>query len=115
MLGNAGIVRHRGKIRSVINNARRARELIAEQGSLAAYVWSFEPTPDDPAPQFAATSPASVALSRDLRKRGWSFVGPTTVHAFLQAMGLINDHADGCVVRERALAARAAFEPPSGR
>ncbi|MFQ8433189.1 DNA-3-methyladenine glycosylase I [Amaricoccus sp. W119] len=114
LLGDAGIVRHRGKITAVINNARRARELIAEQGTLAAYVWRFEPAPDDPAPRFASTSPASVALSKDLRKRGWSFVGPTTVHAFLQAMGLINDHADGCVIRDRALAARAAFVSPAG-
>lgn len=109
LLGDAGIVRHRGKIEAAINNARRAQALVAEQGSLAAYVWRFEPL--GAAPQ-AATSPASVALSKDLKARGWVFVGPTTVHAFLQAMGLINDHAEGCVIRAEAEAARAAFRRP---
>lgn len=113
LLRDEGIVRHRGKIAAAINNARRAQELVRQEGSLAAYVWRFEPGPEDlAAPQSASTSAASVALSKDLKKRGWSFVGPTTVYAFMQAMGLLNDHAEGCIVRERAAAARAAFTPP---
>lgn len=113
LLGDGGIVRHRGKIAAVINNARRAQELTAQEGSLAAHVWRFEPKPADlPPPQTASTSAASIALSKDLKKRGWSFVGPTTVHAFMQAMGLINDHAEGCAIREEASRARAAFRPP---
>jgi DNA-3-methyladenine glycosylase I len=115
LLGDAGIVRHRGKIKAVINNARRARELVAREGSLAAYVWRFEPAPAElSAPQTASTSAASIALSKDLRKQGWQFVGPTTVYAFMQAMGLINDHAEGCVVRDQAEQARAAFARPGG-
>jgi DNA-3-methyladenine glycosylase I len=114
LLQDAGIVRHRGKIEAVINNARRARELIQQEGSLAAYVWRYEPPVADLAPpQTASTSAASIALSKDLKKRGWSFVGPTTVHAFLQAMGLINDHAEGCVIRAEAEHARAAFRRPA--
>lgn len=112
LLQDAGIVRHRGKIEAVINNAGRARELVRERGSIAAYVWSFEPRDD--IPYLASTSPASVAMSKDLKKRGWKFVGPTTVHAFMQAMGLINDHAEGCAIRGRAAQARAAFQPPKG-
>lgn len=100
LLADKGIVRHRGKIEAVINNAKRARELVAQEGSLAAYLWRFEPGPDElAAPQTASTSAASIALSKDLRKRGWKFVGPTTVYAFMQAMGLINDHAEGCSMR----------------
>ena len=114
LLNDGGIVRHRGKIAAVINNAKRAQQLVKREGSLAAYVWRFEPTADElAAPQTASTSAASIALSKDLKKRGWSFVGPTTVYAFMQAMGLINDHAEGCVVRERAAAARAAFTSPA--
>ncbi|MBU8543387.1 MULTISPECIES: DNA-3-methyladenine glycosylase I [Roseomonadaceae] len=112
LLGDAGIVRHRGKIEAVINNAKRLRELVRQEGSLAAHVWRFEPSPDDLPPYGAATSPASIALSKDLKKRGWAFVGPTTVHAFLQAMGLINDHAEGCVIREQAAQARTVFQRP---
>ena len=113
LLGDAGIVRHRGKIEAVINNAARCVELVAAEGSLAAYVWRFEPAPQDlGAPQSASTSAASVALSQDLKKRGWKFVGPTTVYAFMQAMGLINDHALGCARRQPAAAARLAFVPP---
>ncbi|UKK86338.1 DNA-3-methyladenine glycosylase I [Sphingopyxis sp. BSN-002] len=111
LLQDAGIVRHRGKIEAVINNARRAQELVRERGSIAAYVWSFEPHGD--IPFLASTSPASIAMSKDLKKRGWKFVGPTTVHAFMQAMGLINDHAEGCAIRARAARARAAFQPPA--
>lgn len=113
LLGDAGIVRHRGKIEATINNARQMADLVEREGSLAAYVWRFEPEVDPAAGiSVASTSPASVAMSKDLKKRGWRFVGPTTVYAFMQAMGLVNDHALECVVRERALAARAEFSPP---
>ncbi|WP_374448799.1 DNA-3-methyladenine glycosylase I [Stella sp.] len=113
LLTDAGIVRHRGKIQATITNARRARELVRAEGSLAAYVWRFEPTEGEPAsPQVRSTSPESIAMSKDLKKRGWAFVGPTTVYAFMQAMGLVNDHADGCVVRAEAARARAAFRRP---
>ncbi|WP_170412988.1 DNA-3-methyladenine glycosylase I [Ruegeria atlantica] len=111
LLQDAGIVRHRGKIEAVINNARRAQELIAAEGSLAAYVWRYEAnTP--PVPQTASTSPESVAMSKDLKKRGWKFVGPTTVFAFMQAMGLVNDHAKDCVMREKAAQMRREFTKP---
>jgi DNA-3-methyladenine glycosylase I len=108
LLKDAGIIRHRGKIESAINNAKRARELIAEAGSLSAYVWRFRPE-DRSRPKkltWAALkglgqTPESVALSKDLRTRGWSFVGPTTSYAFMQAMGLVNDHIDGCAIRKR--------------
>lgn len=113
LLADPGIVRHRGKIEAVINNARRALDLIGETGSIAAFLWSFEPAPADlPPPQSVSTLPASVALSKALKKRGWSFVGPTTIYAFMQAMGLVNDHAEGCIIRDRAAAARRAFEVP---
>jgi DNA-3-methyladenine glycosylase I len=111
LLQDAGIVRHRGKIAATINNARRAQELIAAEGSIAAYVWRFEPEPAATV-EVVATSPASIALSKDLKKRGWAFVGPTTVYAFLQAMGLVNDHAEGCAIRAEVARARAAFTPP---
>ena len=103
LLKNDGIVRHRGKIESTINNAKRARELRAEHGSLAAYFWQWEPDPASRPTRVTreallrmATSPESIALSKDLKKRGWTFVGPTTVYAFMQAMGLVNDHVEGC-------------------
>lgn len=116
LLQDEGIIRHRGKIESVINNARRAQELVAEAGSLAAFFWSFEPDPKTlPEPQTQSTSPDSVALSKALKKRGWKFVGPTTAFAFMQAMGLINDHARGCICRAKADAARAAFTAPQGK
>ena len=112
LLADAGIVRHRGKIESTINNAQRVLELRAEFGSLREYVWRYAPaTGSRPkrmtlaALRAASTSPESIAMSKDLKKRGWSFVGPTTVYAFMQAMGLVNDHLDGCHVRERAAAA----------
>ena len=113
LLKDAGIVRHRGKIEAVINNAQRVRELVEREGSLAAYVWRYEP--DEKAlgkPQRASTSAESVALSKDLKKRGWKFVGPTTVYAFMQAMGLINDHVEDCVIRARVEQARKAFRRP---
>lgn len=113
LLHDAGIVRHRGKIEAVISNARRAGELADREGSLAALLWRYEPDASDlPSPQTASTSAASAALSKDLRKQGWKFVGPTTVHAFMQAMGLINDHVDSCVIRARAERERAAFQRP---
>ncbi|MCF6430457.1 DNA-3-methyladenine glycosylase I [Leisingera sp. MMG026] len=113
LLQDKGIIRHRGKIEAVINNAGRAQELVAEAGSLAAFFWSFEPRPEDlPDPQTASTSPDSVALSKALKKRGWKFVGPTTAFAFMQAMGLINDHARGCICREKAAEARKTFTAP---
>lgn len=99
LLGDAGIVRHRGKIESTINNAQRALELVQEHGSLARYVWSYEPKRRLPA-EIVSTSTESIAMSKDLKKRGWSFVGPTTVYAFMQAMGLVNDHLDGCHARK---------------
>ncbi|MVO17023.1 DNA-3-methyladenine glycosylase I [Parasedimentitalea huanghaiensis] len=114
LLQDAGIIRHRGKINAVINNAKRALELEAEAGSLAAFFWSFEPDAESlPEPQTQTTSPESVALSRALKKRGWKFVGPTTAFAFMQAMGLVNDHARGCVCRERAEKARQEFVRPT--
>lgn len=113
LLQDDGIVRHRGKIEAVINNARRAQELIASEGSLARFVWRFEPAPDAIAvPQTASTSAEAIALSKALKKLGWKFVGPTTVYAFMQAMGLVNDHAHGCVVRNRAEAARSTLKLP---
>ncbi|AWB08109.1 DNA-3-methyladenine glycosylase I (plasmid) [Azospirillum humicireducens] len=113
LMTNVGIVRHRGKIEAVVNNARRLRELVEREGSLAAYVWSFEPSSDECAPpQTASSSRASVALSKDLKKRGWSFVGPTTVYSFMQAMGLINDHVEECAVHGAVERARAEFQRP---
>lgn len=113
LLQDAGIVRHRGKIEAAIHNAGRAIELVAEQGSLAAYVWRYEAPREagDPG-RLVSTSAASIAMSRDLKKRGWKFVGPTTVYAFMQAMGLVNDHAPDCVIRAEAERARRAFRPP---
>jgi DNA-3-methyladenine glycosylase I len=113
LLHDAGIVRHRGKIEAVINNARRAEELVDREGSLAAFIWRYEPDAEDLArPQTVSTSPESAALSKDLRKQGWKFVGPTTVYAFMQAMGLVNDHVDDCVIRAPAERERAAFTRP---
>ena len=111
LLGDAGIVRHRGKIEAAINNAQRCIELVVEQGSLAKYIWSFEP-PASLKPLMLTESAASIALSKDLKRRGWKFVGPTTMHAFMQSMGLFNDHAHGCVTRERVDAARQGFTVP---
>ena len=114
LLQDPGIVRHRGKIEAVIHNARCAQELIGQEGSLAALIWRYQPRHARRAPSTAATSAASVALSKDLKRRGWRFVGPTTVYAFMQAMGLVNDHATECIVRAEAERARARFEPPAG-
>lgn len=102
LLGEPGIVRHGGKIRSVINNAGRALELIDEHGSLAAYFWEHADGESPPPREIPATTPASIALAKDLKRRGWAFVGPTTVYAFMQAMGLVNDHLVDCWVRAAA-------------
>lgn len=114
LLKDAGIVRHCGKIEAVIGNARRARELVEREGSLAAFIWRFEPDSKGVAkPQTASTSPAAIALSKDLKKLGWKFVGPTTVYAFMQAMGLINDHAEDCTIRAKVERARKDFKRPN--
>lgn len=100
LLADPGIVRHRGKIEAVVNNARRAQELVGTEGSLADFVWSYAPDRAHVAPpQTVSICPESIALSKEFKKRGWKFVGPTTVYAFMQAMGLINDHVEGCVIR----------------
>ena len=112
LLGDAGIVRHKGKIEATINNAQRALELADDVGSLAAYFWAYEPDRPDPPEAIPATTDVSTAISNDLKRRGWRFVGPTTMYAFMQAMGLVNDHLDGCVVRQEALAARRRFQVP---
>ena len=119
LLADPGIVRHRGKIEAVIGNAARARDLQAEAGSLAAFVWRFEPAPETRPARLDRASlgalgqtPESQALSKALKSRGWRFVGPTTCYAFMQAMGLVNDHLDGCCVREAVEAARVAFTRP---
>lgn len=119
LLGNAGIVRHRGKIESVINNAKRAKTLIDEAGSLARFFWRFEPGPKERPRRVDyqtllanTTSPASINLSGELKKRGWTFVGPTTVYAFMQAMGLVNDHLEGCVCRTICELERKQFRRP---
>jgi DNA-3-methyladenine glycosylase I len=115
LLADEGIVRHRGKIEAVINYARMARDLVAREGSLAAFFWRYEPDPAQlAAPQTASTSAKAIALSKDLKKLGWKFVGPTTMYAFMQAMGLINDHAEQCVVRDKVAQARGRFAPPRG-
>ena len=120
LLGDAGIVRHRGKIESTINNARRAIALCDEFGSLAAYFWRFEPDPSSRPDRITreilstlAKTPESTELSKDLKKRGWSFVGPTTVYAFMQAMGLVNDHLEGCHIRGIVEEERNRFVRPS--
>lgn len=119
LVQDAGIIRHRGKITSTINNAKRALELRDEYGSLAAYFWSHEPGPDQRPKRCdwetlrtITKTDESTAMSKDLKKRGWSFVGPTTVYAFMQAMGLVNDHIEGCFVREEVEKLRRDFVRP---
>jgi DNA-3-methyladenine glycosylase I len=113
LLADEGIVRHRGKIEAVINNAKRARELIEREGSLAAFVWRYEPDATQLAgQQIRSTSAESIALSKELKKQGWKFIGPTTVYAFMQAMGLVNDHVEGCVIRVEVERARRSFGRP---
>ncbi|MGE0232412.1 MAG: DNA-3-methyladenine glycosylase I [Flavobacteriaceae bacterium] len=120
LLVDAGIVRHRGKIEAAINNAARATELQREFGSLAAYFWAHEPRPearpgtiDWATVKAMAQTDMSKAISKDLKKRGWRFVGPTTVYAFMQAMGLVNDHLEGCALRAECEAEREAFTRPA--
>ena len=113
LLQDEGIVRHRGKIEAVINNAQRAVELVKQEGSLAAYVWQFRPQAEQTAgSQNASTTAESIALSEALKKLGWKFVGPTTAYAFMQAMGMVNDHIEGCAVRDEVERTRAAFRRP---
>jgi DNA-3-methyladenine glycosylase I len=117
LLGDAAIVRHRGKIEAVINNAGRAVELVEAEGSLAHYVWRFEPEAPSGRLDRAALADRSItaestALAKDLKRRGWRFVGPTTVYAFMQAMGLVNDHLDGCDTRSKVDGAREGFARP---
>ncbi len=119
LVKDAGIIRHRGKIESTINNAGRALELIEERGSLAAYFWSWEPAPKSRPKRVTqavlksmSITDASIALSKDLKKRGWTFVGPTTCYAFMQAMGLVNDHVEGCHVRDEIEDIRRRFVRP---
>ena len=117
LLGNAGIVRHRGKIEAVINNARRAVELVAAEGSLATFVWRYEPPArggelDRDRLAGLSHSTESKALARELKRRGWRFVGPTTVYAFMQAMGLVNDHLTGCDAGRAVGLARERFKRP---
>ena len=117
LLSDASIVRHRGKIEAVINNARRAVELVEREGSLARFVWRFEPaarsSPLDRATLAALSfSAESRSLARELKRRGWRFVGPTTAYAFMQAMGLVNDHLEGCDARAAVEQARRGFTPP---
>ncbi len=119
LLADKGIVRHQGKIRSVINNAKRAQELIEEAGSLATFFWRFEPGEAERPGRVDLehlranpTTEVSKRISKELKKRGWSFVGPTTVYAFMQAMGLVNDHIEGCVCRPEIERERAVFRRP---
>ena len=117
LLADAGIVRNRAKIVATINNARRHQSLVEEFGSFAAYAWRFEPAPrarphDQESLLQLKFSPEAAAMSRDLRKRGWNFVGPTTVYSFMQAMGLVNDHLEGCFVAGEVDALRASFKRP---
>jgi len=112
LVQDPGIVRHRGKIEAVVHNAQCALEMVEQEGSLAAFFWRYQPpTPSTGTPVPAQTA-QSLALSKELKKRGWKFVGPTTVYAFMQAMGLVNDHAPGCITRMQVEQARQAFTPP---
>jgi DNA-3-methyladenine glycosylase I len=120
LVADAGIIRHRGKIVSTINNARRALDLVGEAGSLASFLWRFEPDAKSRPKHFdratlgtMSTTPSSVALSKELKRRGWTFVGPTTIYAFMQGVGIVNDHLDGCFCRAEAEAARRRFKRPS--
>jgi DNA-3-methyladenine glycosylase I len=117
LMADSGIVRHRGKIEAVINNAQRASELILQEGSLAHYIWRFEPPPppgelDTAGLRELATAPEAKVLAKDLKARGWRFVGETTVYAFMQAMGLVNDHLTGCHFRTSVDGARSQFARP---
>lgn len=112
LLQDAGIVRHRGKIEAAINNAQRAMEMVEQEGSLAAFFWRYAPASPSTGTDIQAQTAESQALSKELKKRGWKFVGPTTMYALMQAMGLVNDHAPGCVTRAAVDKARKAFQLP---
>ena len=113
LLADEGIVRHRGKIEATINNAKRALEMVQEFGSLARYFWGYEAQIEAlNEPQSVSTTDVSVKISKDLKKKGWKFVGPTTVYAFMQAMGLVNDHASDCYLREIIAQRRKQFKRP---
>ena len=118
LLQNSGIIRHRGKIEATINNAHRALELVEEFGSLAAYIWQWEPASPEPhigkgeySHPIPSITRTSQLLSKDLKNRGWKFFGPTTAYAFMQAMGLVNDHMEGCAFRKIVESIRSEFEP----
>jgi DNA-3-methyladenine glycosylase I len=119
LLADAGIIRHRGKIASTVNNARRAVDLVKEAGSIAAFFWRFEPDANSRPAQFDLASlkamsatPASTAFSKELKRRGWTFVGPTTAYSFMQSVGIVNDHLDGCFRRADVERERRAFKRP---
>jgi DNA-3-methyladenine glycosylase I len=120
LMNDVGIVRNRAKIESTVNNARRMRDVIEEFGSFAAYVWRFEP---EPRGRFLSRSellkikicPEAITMSTDLRKRGWKFVGPTTVYSFMQSMGLVNDHVTGCAAADEVEKSRVTFIRPRSR
>ena len=113
LLQDKGIVRHRGKIAAVINNAKRAQQLVSEYGSLAAFIWRYESQSQSLSmAQTAPTSELSVRLSKDLKKLGWKFLGPTTIYAFMQACGLINDHLEDCVIQAEVARSREKFKRP---
>ena len=115
LLKNKGIVRHRGKIEAVVNNAQCAQALIGREGSLATFIWRYEPDAKRPLePQNTSTSPESASLSKDLKKMGWKFLGPTTVYAFMQAIGLINDHDSDCIIQSKVERTRKRFKRPQG-
>lgn len=119
LLQDAGIIRHRGKIEATINNAKRALEMVKEEGSIAAFIWRYEPDPKTRPKKLTkkalmklTQAPESAALSKDLKKRGWRFVGPTTMYALMQAMGMVNDHIEGCSSRDAVETARSTFKRP---
>lgn len=113
LLKDAGIVRHRGKIEAVINNAKRALEMVKQEGSLAAFFWRYEPEVKQPSKsKIDSTSVESIALAKDLKKLGWKFVGPTTAYAFMQAMGMVNDHMVNCMSWKKVENARKKFKRP---
>ncbi|TQV86548.1 DNA-3-methyladenine glycosylase I [Aliikangiella coralliicola] len=112
LLQNEGIIRHRGKIEATINNAKQAKKMVEKEGSLAAFFWRYEPESITNKPQSISTSDESIAMSKELKKRGWKFVGPTTAYAFMQAMGLVNDHSEDCSFRAKAAKARNQFKKP---
>jgi len=112
LLQDEGIIRHRGKIEATINNAKCAQDMLKQEGSLAAFFWRYEPAVINHQPQTVSITAESIAMAKELKKRGWKFIGPTTAYAFMQAMGLVNDHAEGCSFREKAERVRKPFKRP---